>query len=374
MKPLVQVERIEVEELSVPTADPFVIATGEVRATRSVLVRATVNGNVGLGEGSCLPPVTREDQPEALSAIQRAAPKLLGVDGLGALRDALDRELSTFPVARAAVEVAVLDAAARKDKQPLWRMLGGPFDADPIETDITIPILPPARMGELAAQWWARGFKKLKVKAGKNLDDDLRALEAIRRAAPGAAFQPDANGGLSIEGALAWLAGAKKLGARVLCFEQPCATVDELFELSKKTTVPLIADESVKTLADFAAVALRQAVAGVNLKLSKSGGILEAQAIGRAARARGMLVMVGGMVETRLGMTAAAHLAAALGGVDFADLDTAFLLTEEHFQGGYRDEGAVLHLSDAPGLGIDARSSKRGLAPKVPVPGGGPTT
>jgi L-alanine-DL-glutamate epimerase-like enolase superfamily enzyme len=253
------------------------------------------------------------------------------------------------------VEVAVLDAWARKDQQPLWRMLGGPRECEPIETDITIPILPPERMAELAQQWWARGFRKLKVKAGKNLDADLVALEAIRRAVPGAAYQPDANGGLSVEGALAWLEGAKRLGARVLCFEQPCATVDELFELSKQTSVPLIADESVKSLKDFAVVALRGAAAGVNLKLAKSGGILEAQAIGRAARERGMLVMVGGMVETRLGMTAAAHLAASLGGVDFADLDTAFLLTEERFVGGYRDEGAVLHLTDAPGLGIAPR-------------------
>lgn len=349
------IERLEVSALCVPTADPFVIATGEVNATRSVLVRATAGGQTGLGEGSCLPPVTREDQPEALAAIEAAAPTFLGVATLPALRDALDARLSAFPVARAAVEVAVLDAWARADRQPLWRMLGGPFEAVAVETDITIPILPPERMAELARQWWARGFKKLKVKAGKDLDHDLRALEAIRQAAPRAAFQPDANGGLSVEGALAWLAGAKRLGAQVLCFEQPCATVDELFELSRQTSVPLIADESVKTLKDFAVVALRGAAAGVNLKLAKSGGILEAQAIGRAARERGMLVMVGGMVETRLGMTAAAHLGAALGGADFADLDTAFLLTEERFEGGYRDEGALLHLSDAPGLGISVR-------------------
>jgi L-Ala-D/L-Glu epimerase len=355
MKLFVRIEHIEVVELSVPTADPFVIATTEVNATRNVLVRATVDGVVGLGEGSCLPPVTVEDQPDALAAIQRAAPGLVGLEGLSALRQMLDATLGSTPVARAAVETAVLDAWARKDKQPLWRLLGGPFEAEPVETDITIPILPPERMAELARQWWAKGFRKLKVKAGKNLDQDLVALEAIHRAVPGAGFQPDANGGLTVDGALAWLEGAKKLGARVLCFEQPCASVDELYELSQQTGIPVIADESVKTLQDFARVALKGAAGGVNLKLSKSGGLLEAQAIGRAAKERGMLVMVGGMVETRLGMTAAAHLAAALGGADFADLDTAFLLTEERFDGGYRAEGATLHLDPVPGLGVAER-------------------
>jgi L-Ala-D/L-Glu epimerase len=351
----VRIERIEAFELSVPTADPFVIATGEVNATRSVLVKALVDGVEGLGEGSCLPPVTKEDQPDALGAVRFAAPHLGAVTSLTSLREVLDAKLGTFPVARAAVETAVLDAWAKKDKQPLWRALGGPAEAEPIETDITIPILPPARMAELATQWWARGFKKLKVKAGKNLDQDLLALEAIVRAVPKAAFQPDANGGLTVDGALAWLAGAKKLGARVLCFEQPCATLDELYELSQKTNVPLIADESVKTLNDCRELVLKQAAAGVNLKLAKSGGLLEAQAIGRLAREKGLLVMVGGMVETRLGMTAAAHLAASLGGADFADLDTAFLLTADPFVGGYREEGAVLHLDATPGLGIHTR-------------------
>lgn len=352
-----RIEDLQVEELSVPTADPFVIATGEVNATRSVLVRIRVDGHTGLGEGSCLPPITKEDQPDAVAAIRAAAPGLVGVEGLRALTPALDAALGPFPVARAAVEVAFFDAVARKDRQPLWRLLGGPHAAEPIETDITLPILPPARLAELARQWWARGFRKLKLKAGKNLDDDLRALEAICGAVPGAGFQPDANGGLSVQDALAWLSGARRLGATVLCFEQPCATVDELEEVARRCDVPIVADESVKTLQDCARWALRKCGGGVNLKLSKSGGFLECQAIGRAAREQGLELMVGGMVETRLGMTAAAHLAASFGGVAFADLDTAFLLTADPFEGGYRAQGATLSLPDAPGLAISVHAA-----------------
>ncbi len=99
-------------------------------------------------------------------------------------------------------------------------------------------------------------------------------------------------------------------------------------------------------------------VGGVNLKIAKSGGLLAARAIGLEAKRRGLKVMMGGMVETRLGMTAAAHLAASLGGVDFADLDTAFLLTEERFDGGYSASGATLTLPDSPGLAISVRRTQ----------------
>lgn len=326
--------QVTAEPLSVPTLDPFVIASGRVHATRSVLVRVTLDGFEGLGEGSCLPPVTKEDQPDALAALER--------------HPNLD-DLAEFPVARAALEMAILDAKARRAGQPLWRFLGGTGDAAPkLETDITLPILTPERMAELAAHWWGLGFRKFKVKAGHDLKADLERLEAIKAAVPLAQFQPDANGGFTVDEALRYL----DTGLPFICFEQPCATAAELRQLAKQTLVPIIADESVKHVHDLEHL---DSIGGVNLKISKSGGILAAREIGLAAKRRGMKVMVGGMVETKLGMTAAAHLAASLGGADFADLDTAFLLTENPFEGGYEAQGAVLHLPEAPGLGIMKR-------------------
>jgi len=325
--------KVSVSELSVHTHDPFVISSGEVHATRSVLVEVELDGVTGLGEGSCLPPVTREDQPDALRAL-REHPRL--------------EELGDFPVARAGLEMAMLDAKARKAGQPLWRYLGGSGAPPRIETDITLPILAPRRMAELAAQWWARGFRKFKVKAGHDLKADLERLEAVRAAVPQAQLQPDANGGFTLEEALAYLS----VPLPFLCFEQPCETARELKELAKRTKVPIIADESVKRVEDLDAL---EGVSGVNLKIAKSGGLLAARELGVEAKRRGMKLMVGGMVETKLGMTAAAHLAASLGGVDFADLDTAFLLTEDPFEGGYEAEGAVLRLPESPGLSIQLK-------------------
>lgn len=351
MRP-VRLTALTAEPLSVRTVDPFVIATGQVQATRSVLVRATLDDAVtGLGEGACLPPVTQEDQPDALATVQRAAPGLVGQTWAGpaALAAALKAALPGAPVARAGIEMAVLDAWARRDGLPLWRWLGGGGSQPALVTDMTIPILPPARMVALAHQWWALGFRAFKVKVGQSIDADLAVLEALLRATPEATWRPDANAGLTVEEALRYLAAAERLGAKLECFEQPCRTVAELAQVAAAAHVPVLADESVKTMDDFRAL---RGVGGVNLKVAKSGGLLEALAIGAAAKQQAMVRMVGGMVETRLGMTAAAHLAAALGGAELCDLDTAWLLAEDPFEGGYVADGPRYTLPETPGLGV----------------------
>lgn len=356
----VRVVSLSVEPLSIATVDPFVIASGEVRSTRSVLVRAELRGAgqavAGLGEGACLPPVTKEDQPDSLAAVEAVRAVLWDrvFSSPHELRAALAQAMPEVPVARGAVEMAMLDAWSRLDGAPLWKWLGGD-EPVAIETDITLPILAPARMAELAVQWHARGFRSFKIKVGKHFEQDLVALKAVCAAVPGASFRPDANAGLRPDEAVRWVREARALGAKVECFEQPCASLEEMAEACAKLDVPVLADESVKTPEDLETVAAARAANGVNLKIAKSGSLLTARAIGMAAQARGWTVMVGGMVESRLGMTAAAHLCASLGGVQFPDLDTAWLLAEDPFEGGYREDGPRYTLPDVPGLGVRRR-------------------
>ena len=329
----VRVEALRARPLSVPLIEPFVIATGRVDATRAVEVEARVTwrgrSDVGLGEAACLPPVTKEDQGDVLRELERV--RIVDAGALAGLR----------PVARAAVETAILDAMARIDGVPVRDLLDG-ASVDALETDVTIAIADPAKMAELARGWVARGF---------------RALEAVGRAAPSATLRVDANAGYSAAEAINLARACERLGLRVECWEQPCAAddLDGMTEVAAALDAPVIADESVKTLDDMRVLVRRRYADGVNLKLAKSGGPLACLAIGIAARAAGLRLMVGGMVETRLGMTAAAHLACALGGVDFVDLDTAWLLTEDPYEGGYVADGPRYRLPAVPGLAVRRR-------------------
>jgi L-alanine-DL-glutamate epimerase-like enolase superfamily enzyme len=343
-----RIEGLSARPLSIRLVEPFVIASGRVDATRAVEVEARVIwqgvSEVGLGEAACLPPVTREDQGDVLREIERAG--AIEVEALSSLG----------PVSRAAVEAAILDAMGRIVGVPVRALLGN-ASVDSLQTDVTVAIAGPAKMAELARGWVEKGFRALKVKVGKDVDADARALEAIGRAAPAATLRVDANAGYSALEAIALARACEKLGLRIECWEQPCGAddLDGMAEVAGALDAPVIADESVKTLDDLRVLTHRRYADGVNLKLAKSGGLLACLEIGTAARVAGLRIMVGGMVETRLGMTAAAHLACALGGVDYVDLDTAWLLAEDPYQGGYVAEGPRYRLPDVPGLGVRRR-------------------
>jgi L-alanine-DL-glutamate epimerase-like enolase superfamily enzyme len=361
-----RIEALDARALSVPLIEPFVIATGRVDATRAAEIEARVAGDGrsrrGLGEAACLPPVTREDQDDVLREIARVARKLVG-QPLGRTGDAIAAALRDAvpdsPVARVAIETALLDAVARLSNVSLRTFLGGEVGSrtDRLETDVTVAIADPARMGELARQWAERGFRSLKVKVGKDVDADARALEAIAAAAPGARLRVDANAGYAARDALALARACDRLRIPVECWEQPCGAqdFDGMRQVADALEAPVVADESVQGPDDLRTLLRLRYADGVNLKLAKVGSLLGAYRMGLEARTGGLALMAGGMVETRLGMAAAAHLACALGGVEFVDLDTALLLVDDPFEGGYSAAGPYYTVSATPGLGVRRR-------------------
>jgi L-Ala-D/L-Glu epimerase len=362
-----RIEHLAARALSVPLREPFVIATGRVDATRAVEVTARVwwrgRTSEGLGEAACLPPVTREDQDDALREVASASAELRD-RALSAAAESIEETLRAAvpegPVARAGIESAVLDAMARIAGLPLRVFLGGDQGraTRSLETDVTIAIGEPERMAELARGWWDLGFRALKIKigkdGGKDVDADLRSLEAVGRAVPGARLRLDANAGYSADQAIAVAAACERLGLAVECWEQPCAAddLDGMARVASTVRAPVVADESVRSLADLRTLVRLRYAGAANLKLAKLGGLLTALRLGREAQAAELGLMMGGMVETRLGMTAAAHVACALGGVAFVDLDTAWLLAHDPFSGGYEADGPRYTMPDAPGLGV----------------------
>ncbi len=349
---------VTVSPLSIPLREPFVIASGRVDTTRAALVTATLQDGqgrqaTGLGESAALPPVTREDQPDLLRAIAQAAAGLNGTS-LASFED-LDRLLATrLPggsVARAGVESAILDAAARLQGLPLHRVLGD-GNAPQLTTDITLSISDPQRMAAAAVRHAQAGFTCFKVKVGRDWRADCASLRAVAAAVPGARFRLDANAGFSAAEALSLLDDVLAGGLAIECYEQPCATGDlaGMAEVAARSPVPVVADESFRGATDLDRLLAARAAGGVNLKLTKLGGPLAALALGRRARAEGLRLMAGAMVETKIGLLAMAHVVAALGGVDWVDLDTAFLLAEDPFTGGWEQDGPRLRLLDQPGL------------------------
>jgi L-alanine-DL-glutamate epimerase-like enolase superfamily enzyme len=203
------------------------------------------------------------------------------------------------------------------------------------------------------------GFACFKVKVGHDHRADHAALRAIAAAVPDARFRLDANEGYTARDALELLDRLVADGLALECFEQPCARDDlaGMAEVSAHSPVPVIADESFRGPADPDRLSDARAAHGVNLKLAKLGGPGAAVALGREARRRGLSLMAGAMVETRVGIATMAHVVAALGGVDWVDLDTAFLLARDPFVGGYRAEGSRLVLEPGAGSGVSMKGS-----------------
>jgi L-alanine-DL-glutamate epimerase-like enolase superfamily enzyme len=343
-----------------------VIATARVDVTHSVLVRVDVEGPrgavAGLGEAACLQPVTHEGPADVHAALAAAGPALVGrslaaptAEGFAAL---LGGALDGAPVARAGLQVALLDAVARAEGRHLVALLDASIPLPRLlVSDVTLPILPVERMVTLADAWRARGFRTFKVKVGHDLAKDRAALLAVAGRVPGARFRLDANAGFTPAEAVELLRSCLEAGLRIECFEQPCAREDldglEAVQASAPG-VPVIADESLRGPADLEAILARRGrIGGINLKIVKLGGLLEALAMGRRARQAGLHVMVGGMVETRLGMSAAACLAACLDEV-LADLDTAWLLARDPFAGGYEADGEIYEVGRGIGHGVRA--------------------
>ncbi|MBS1529208.1 MAG: dipeptide epimerase, partial [Bacteroidetes bacterium] len=253
-----------------------------------------------------------------------------------------------------AFDMALYDIAAKHAGQPLYRFLGG--NRREVESDITIGILSPEAMADKALEFKKNGASVLKVKLGKAARTDVQRIKQIREAVgDGMKIRVDANQGWNFADAVYALKAISDYDIE-FC-EQPMRTWydDHLAELRKRSPVKIMADESVFNHHDARKLIDAGACDYINIKFSKSGGIHEAKKIHNLSAERGIPCMMGGMLESRIALSAKLHFVYASPNIRFYDMDTCMLgHRADPCIGGVKYNGYFLNIDDAPGIGADA--------------------
>jgi len=336
--------RVSAEILELRTRHPFIIARGGSSDYRTVWVRITdADGCEGWGEAAATK-FYGETPESVLSAINVYATAMpTDPFDLEAAEAQWGRMLRGNPAARVALSTALHDLAAKRAGVPLHRLWGLDAKAAPQST-FTIGLDTEERIRAKVLE--AAEYPILKVKLGTDRDE---AILRTLRDTTDREIRVDANCGWTVKQAIGMLPVLAEFGVTVL--EQPVMPTDiaGLGEIRRRASIPVIADESCLVATDIPPLVGH--VDGINIKLAKCGSLREAVRMVAVARAHHLQVMVGCMIESSIGITAAAHLAPL---VDIVDLDGAALLANDPFEGA-TIHGGQLTLPTAPGLGVTRR-------------------
>ncbi|MEU1838939.1 mandelate racemase/muconate lactonizing enzyme family protein [Micromonospora chersina] len=348
---------VRTHRLSAPLHTPFVTALRRTTTVDTLVVEVVdSDGRSGFGEAPQVWQVTGASIAGAEACVQQLlGPLLTGrdADDLQARCAEVRRAVVGNESARAAVDVALHDLAARRLGVPLVRLLGGTTLRVP--TDVTLAAGDAVDLAAAATRRRAEGFTVLKLKVGTDARGDLDRVRAVRAAVgPDVRIRLDANQGWTPREAVRVIRGIEDAGLDVELVEQPVhrRDLDGLAWVSDRVELPVLADESVFDLRDLVEVIRRRAADMVNVKLAKCGGLHTARSLLDLATAHGMGTIVGSMMESQVGLGAAASLVAAYGTTAVSDLDAAWWLAWSPVAGGIRYDGATVVLPDAPGLGI----------------------
>lgn len=346
---------IGVEVFTVHKRFPLTISRGTTAQTTNVWLRVEHDGIEGWGEASPFSLGNHRQCTETLKqALQQAQPLLEAFSPLERQQIFQVLEAQVPSAAQAALDVALHDWLGKRVGLPLWQMWG--LDRSRIvPTSVTIGINSPEAARTRVRDWLQfTDVRVLKVKLGSptGISADREMLMAVREEAPAQDLYVDANGGWSLEDAIAmcnWLEGLS-----VKYVEQPLPQGQEnrLAELKDHTPLPIFVDESCLTSRDIPQLA--DCVNGINIKIMKAGGLTEAMRMVHTARAYGLQVMFGCYSDSSLSNTAAAHLSPL---ADYLDLDSHLNLIDDPFTGALIQEGRVLP-NDRPGLGVEHHAAR----------------
>lgn len=356
-----KISAIKVSQLNVEMHHPIKTPIGEIAAARNVVVSIeTYCGRVGWGETSPMAAITYDSQASAYALGVEMAPLLVGQSpvAIEACLNLLRRYCSRSSIL-CAFDMALHDLAAQAAGLPLYAYLGGQRRA--LRTDHTIGNQTTvAETVNRANYLVAEGFDTIKLKTGRPGREDLEHLAAVRAAVGDEIkLRIDCNQGWDYPQALMLLPELAALGIEYLEQPFPVWDVDSFSRLRARGGLPLCADESVFDHHDAWRLLRADAVDYLNIKLVKSGGLNTALKINALAEAANVRCMIGCFGESRLGLTAAAHLAMARPNIHFIDLDSALHFSDDPIQGGliYRRGGEILMPEqDISGLGASVQT------------------
>ena len=329
---------------------PFVIARGGYAHHMNVIVRlADDEGNEGFGEAAPNK-YYGESVATVSAALDQFAPLIRAADpfGIERIESAIGQALQKNAAAKSAVSAALHDLVGKRLGLPVHRLWG--LDAqDAPQSSFTIAIADNAVLRQRVAE--AKDYPILKIKLGTDRDEEI--VRIVYDAAAGKRLRVDANAAWTPKHAVRMSGFLAELGVEML--EQPVAAqdLDGLRFVRKQSKLPVFADESCLVAADIPKLA--GAVDGINIKLAKCGSLREALRMVHTARAHGMQVMAGCMIESSLGISAIAQISPLL---DHADFDGAALLAEDPFS-GTTIAGGTVRLGTGPGLGAVPRLGVR---------------
>lgn len=349
---------VRTHALTLPLHTTFVTALRRTSAVETLVAQIVAeDGTSGFGEAPQVWQVTGDSVAGARACIEGPmAARVLGRDVHDTVRLLRDVRgaVAGNTSAKAAIDVAVHDLLARLHEMPLVRWLGG--TSLTVGTDVTLPVGSTDALVNAAVARVADGFTVLKVKVGTDPRADVQAVTAIRDAVgPLIKIRLDANQGWTERQSIRAIRMLEDARAGIELVEQPIAAhdIDGLARVTAHVDTPIMADEAVYGTTDLIAVIRRHAADMVNVKLVKCGGLAVGRTLLELAASAGLETIVGSMMESHVGVGAAASLAAAYGTSATSDLDAAWWLGRRGAAGVAYEHGEVT-LPNRPGLGIDS--------------------
>ncbi len=350
-----KITNVEYFRLDMPLAIPYTIAYETVSKTTNIILKiSTDKGITGWGCAAPDAEVTGETPEDVIHHIENVVVGLLKGQSpfqIARITHQLKQLCPQASSTMAMVDIALYDLMARKAELPLYQLLGG--YRHEIPTSITIGILPLKDTLEQTQCYLKKGFSIIKLKGGLNLEEDIQKIMKMReKYGNDFKLRFDANQGYSPSESIAFINQTKSAAIEIL--EQPTKQRKEkqLGEVTNNIDVPVMADESIKTLKDAFRLASGNLIDMVNIKIMKVGGILESQHINSVAKAAGMEVMVGCIDECALGISAGLHFALSRPNIEYADLDGHLDLLDDPFSNLFDLKNGILYPSKHSGLGL----------------------